>query len=83
MPATLIHFKLLARCFGVISFLKRKQFTRDVDACISFAGEEEKTTANLLTDMRHALEQGTHRTFEIKTIKADLFKLFDTYFTGV
>lgn len=49
----LIHFKLLTRCFGVLSFLKYKLFTRDVSECIAIAKSENNFASSVLTEMRN------------------------------
>lgn len=76
----LIYFKLLTRCFGVISFLKNRSFTRDISECISIAQSEEKTASDFLTEMRECLESKKPKTFYVAEIKKLLTRKFDEYY---
>ena len=76
----LIYFKLLARSFGVISLLKRNQFTRDIDACIQFASSESAAIGEVLTEIRIGLENEIAFDIPITKIKAQCRTLFDQNF---
>lgn len=77
---SLIHFKLLTRCFGVLSFLKDKLFTRDISECIAIAKSEESNSAKILNEMRKCLEYNKPKTFYVADIKKLLIKKFDNYY---
>lgn len=79
-PRTVTHFKLLTRCFGVLSFLLCRRFTRDISACIAFAGERSPMQAERLECMRRALEQGCAVTFDVSEINRGLHAAFDDHF---
>ena len=76
----LIYFKLLTRCFGVLSFLKNKSFTRDIAECINIAHCEDKISSKLLTEIRECLETKMSKTFQITDCKKLLIKKFDEYY---
>lgn len=76
----LIHFKLLTRCFGVLSFLKNKLFTRDISECIFIAENEDSSASNILNEMRKCLEHKKLKTFYVAEIKKLLTKRFDIYY---
>jgi hypothetical protein len=76
----LIHFKLLTRCFGVLSFLKNKLFTRDIFECILIAESEDSGAAKILNEMRKYLECKKPKTFYVAEIKKLLIKNFDVYY---
>lgn len=77
---SLIHFKLLTRCFGVLSFLKNKSFTRDISECITIACKEFPEGAEILSNMRYCLENKKDKSFSVYKIKVILMKKFDEYF---
>lgn len=76
----LIHFKLLTRCFGVISFLRFRKFTRDISECINIAKNENLEGAETLLKIRHCLENQKDETFSLHKLKMTLIKKFDEYF---
>ena len=76
----LIHFKLLTRCFGVLSFLKNRLFTRDVSECIAIAQSEDIGTSEILTEIRECLEGEKSKTFHVAEIKKLLIQKFDEYY---
>lgn len=76
----LIHFKLLTRCFGVLSFLKNKLFTRDISECIVIAESEDSSASNILNEMRKCLENKKPKTFYVAGIKKLLMQKFDEYY---
>lgn len=78
--SALIHFKLLARCFGVLSFLQKKSFTRDVSECIAIAQMEDTSKSDILNDMRRCLESKKTKTFYVADIKKLLIQRFDEYY---
>jgi len=80
VPRTVTHFKLLTRCFGVLSFLLCRRFTRDISACIAFASEHSPLQSERLDCMRCALEQGRAETFDVADIKRGLHAAFDDHF---
>jgi predicted nucleotidyltransferase len=69
---SLIYFKQLTRCFGVISFLKYGLFTRDIDECIVIAKKESIDLGQQLNDIRFFLEQGLEYQVDIHKIKKHL-----------
>ncbi|MFM7053149.1 MAG: hypothetical protein ACKOX7_00260 [Bacteroidota bacterium] len=75
----LIHFKLLTRCFGVLSFLKYNLFSRDITDCIGFANHENVLLGNQLAVIRKALECSQKQLFDLRDIKSHLFSRFDMY----
>ena len=76
----LVHFKLLSRCFGVVSFLKNESFTRDVSECIFIAESEDSGASKILYEMRKCLENKKPKTFYVAEIKKLLIKKFDVYY---
>lgn len=76
----LIHFKLLTRCFGVLSFLKNKSFTRDISECILIAESEDSGASKILNEMRNCLENKKSKTIYVAEIKKLLTKRFDAYY---
>ena len=76
----LIYFKQLARCFGVISFLKYGLFTRDIDECIAIAKKESIELGQLLEEVRFLLEQRMDFTVDIQKVKHFLMISFDKYY---
>jgi hypothetical protein len=76
----LIHFKLLTKCFGVLSFLKNRLFTRDVSECIAIAQSEDIGTSEILTEIRECLEGEKSKTFHVAEIKKLLIQKFDEYY---
>jgi hypothetical protein len=79
-PYALIYFKLLTRCFGVISFLKEGLFTRDINECIQIAGNESAEYGFTLKQLRLALEQKVDQIIEVNNIKENLRINFDRYY---
>lgn len=79
-PMALIHFKLLTRCFGVLSFLRDRRFTREIGACIDFAETEETGTADRLREIRGALEARSGGIYPVGGIKKRLARRFDELF---
>lgn len=77
---SLIFFKLITRCFGVISFLKFRRFTREISACIDLAHVESVIAGNILEKWRKALEENHDIEIDISFVKNLLHKLFDRYF---
>jgi hypothetical protein len=78
--SALIHFKLLTRCFGVLSFLQKRSFTRDVSECIAIAQREDNSKSDILTEMRGCLECKKTKTFYVADIKKLLIEKFDEYY---
>jgi len=76
----LIHFKTLTRCFGVLSFLRFRKFTRDISECINFAKMECPSAADTLLIIRHCLENQKEETYCVHKLKMTLIKKFDEYF---
>ncbi len=76
----LIHFKLLTRCFGVLSFLRFRKFTRDISECINIAKKEYLEGAETLFKIRYCLENQKDETFSVHKLKLTLMKKFDEYF---
>lgn len=77
---SLIHFKLLARCFGVLSYLRHKRFTRDVATCVALARDERETLGNCLGAIREALERRHGTLHNIVDVKRYLYSAFDACF---
>ena len=77
---SLIYFKMLTRCFGVLSILRDRQFTRDITSCIKLATLESASAGDLLGAMRCSLEDCQDSTFEVSAIKKLLHSRFDFYF---
>ena len=77
---SVIFFKQLIRCFGVIEFLKNGQFTRDIGACINFAKKIEPSMGDQLYQIRNSIETKEKRTNNIIYIKNKLRELFDVFF---
>lgn len=78
-PFALIHFKSIARCFGVLSYLKVREFTRDITECINVAADEHPESARILTMLREALEQQVPGIVGISDIKRFLIDRYDKY----
>ncbi len=76
----LIHFKLLTRCFGVLSFLRFRKFTRDISECINIAKIEYPEAAETLLIFRNCLEDQKDETLSVHKFKRALMKKFDEYF---
>ena len=76
----LIHFKLLTRCFGVLSFLQFRKFTRDISECINIAKIEYPEAAETLLIIRNCLENQKDETLSVHKLKMTLMKKFDEYF---
>jgi hypothetical protein len=79
-PTALIHFKLLTRCFGVLSFLRDRRFTREIGACIDFAETEEAGSAARLREIRAALEAQSVGIYPVGGIRKSLARRFDVLF---
>jgi hypothetical protein len=62
----LIYFKLLTRCFGVLSYLRYKKFTRDISECINIAQKEYPEGAEILSELRQCLENRNNEVFNIR-----------------
>jgi len=77
---SLIHFKLLVRCFGVLSLLRDQRFTRDIGACITFAETENPQIGKKLKEMRVSIENHSADTFALGEIKTHLADRFDELF---
>jgi len=77
---SLIHFKLLVRCFGVLSFLRDRRFTREIGPCITFAEMENPQMGQKLKKMRVSIENHSADTFALGEIKAHLANRFDELF---
>ena len=78
--SALIYFKLLTRCFGVLSFLRNRSFTRDISECIAIAQSEDIGSSEILTEMRECLEGKETKTFFVADIKKLLIQSFDEYY---
>jgi len=78
--SALIHFKLLSRCFGVLSFLKNRLFTRDISECLAIAQMEDIGKSDILTEMRACLEHKKTKYFYVTDIKKLLIQKFDEYY---
>lgn len=76
----LIHFKLLTRCFGVLSYLRNRKFTRDISECINIAQKEYPEGGEILLKLRQCLENRINETFNIYQLKWALIKKFDEYY---
>jgi hypothetical protein len=75
--AAIIHFKLLARCFGVLSFLRDRRFTRNIGPCLELAAQESPEAGAQLVAVRRALEERQVAVFRIDGIKRLLHEQFD------
>ena len=76
----LIHFKALTRCFGVLSFLRFRKFTRDISECINIAKMECPEAADALLTIRHCLENQKDEKISVHKLKITLMNKFDEYF---
>ncbi|MFM7662732.1 MAG: hypothetical protein ACKO6A_08710 [Bacteroidota bacterium] len=76
----LIHFKTLTRCFGVLSFLRFRKFTRDISECINIAKMECPEAADALLTIRHCLENQKDEKISVHKLKMTLMNKFDEYF---
>ena len=74
---SLTYFKQIARCFGVISFLKYGLFTRDIDECLVIAKKESIELGHQLNEIRLFLEQGLEFEYDIKNTVKHLKLSFD------
>lgn len=79
-PFSLIHFKLLTRCIGVLSYLRDQMFTRDIDTCIEWARDADLDIYGNLMEIRHALEHRKPCVFDLVSIKRYLHAHFDLWF---
>jgi hypothetical protein len=77
---SLLYFKLLVRCFGVISFLKSGLFTRDVSDCIKISKLEDEYSFAQLSYLRQLIEQGVKSSVDVAPVKQLLINQFDYYF---
>lgn len=77
---SVIYFKLLIRCFGVILLLKDCLFTRDIDACITCSSSFDKSVYGQLCLLKSNIENSDAVNFNIKPVKSLLKDLFDNYF---
>lgn len=77
---SLIHFKLLVRCFGVLSLLRDRRFTREMGACITFAETENAQMGYKLKKMRVSIENHSAGVFALGEIKTYLANRFDELF---
>jgi hypothetical protein len=77
---SLIHFKLLVRCFGVLSLLRDRRFTRDIGGCIHFAETENPEMGQKLRQMRTSIENHSADIFALGEIKIHLANRFDELF---
>ena len=73
----IIHFKLFARCFGVLSLLYNGCFTRDIDSCIEVSEQFIPKAASLLKNLREDLEQQKAGCWSIQEFIPLLCQLFD------
>lgn len=76
----LIYFKLLTRCFGVLSFQRHKLFTRDISECIKIAKNENSNVFILLKEMRECLESKKTKLYNVADVKKLLMNRFDEYY---
>ena len=79
-PKSVVYFKILCRCFGVLSFLKYKAFTRDITTCIDLAYLESRLIGTLIDKMRSSLESCDKVSVDIRPLKDLLRERFDDYF---
>ena len=77
---SVIYFKLLVRCFGVIMLLKENLFTRDIDACIAYSSSFEESIHGQLSLLKSKIENSDTINFNVKPVKSLLRDLFDKYF---
>ena len=82
-PASLIYFKLLTRCFGVISFLKYRKFSRDISNCIELSKSENVACYETLTKYRIGLEKNKSEIIDTRLIKLILKQSFDKHFDNL
>lgn len=81
-PGALMHFKALTRCFGVLSYLKQKSFTRDISECLSIAKSENNISYDVLYQLRESLEKQQVTLADVTLVKKYLIRTFDLYFSG-
>ncbi len=80
-PGALMHFKALSRCFGVLSYLNKKLFTRDISECLLIAESEDDMSSGILNQLRAHLENQNIRRIDVTPVKKYLTRAFDQYFT--
>ena len=78
-PHAVLDFKRLVRCFGVILLLREGRFTRDISACIEYAGQLRPADRMLLSELRLALEQRRTLRVDVRGLKHHLIALFDRH----
>jgi hypothetical protein len=78
---SIIYFKLLVRCFGVLSFLKYKMFTRNISECLIFAELEMPEHSKSLYGFKSSLELQRDDVLNIDLIKRDLYRAFDRLYS--
>ena len=78
-PYAVLHFKRLVRCFGVILLLREGRFTRDVSACIAYAGQLCRADQARLMEIRQALEQRRTLRVDVRPLKRNLIAWFDAH----
>jgi len=68
-PFCLIFFKLIMRCFGVLSFLQSPdRFTRDIDSCMQIAEDFNLPEIEALRQFRRALEEQKEACINIRNV---------------
>jgi hypothetical protein len=77
---SVIYFKQLIRCFGVIMFLEQNKFTRDINSCIDYSLSIDPEVYLILTSMKKSIEENEKKNYDIKQIKKLLINLFDNNF---
>lgn len=78
-PHAVLDFKRLVRCYGVILLLREGIFTRDIGACIEYAGRLRRDDQRRLIELRRALEQRRTLCVEVRDLKRQLIALFDRH----
>jgi len=74
---SVVFFKQLARCLGVLMFLREGVFTRDIDACLAYAPAIPGCDAQELLALRRALDQGVPENRPISHLRRSLIRAFD------
>jgi YD repeat-containing protein len=71
----LYTWKCAVRSFGVLSLMRDGRFTRDVDACLRYAGEVASDTARTLVEARSALERREQVDIRLSDVRTELLRL--------
>jgi hypothetical protein len=76
-----MQFKWLSRCFGVLSYLKDKMFTRDISECLRIARVEHVVSSEIMLELKQNLEKNQRCVSNVREVKKFLHSTFDEYFT--